>query len=160
MPPNITHVSSASASPMLSAPRSRSSLCLIRHDRLAERCIRRGKHRRQQCQLQGRERGEHDSGGDKAEHDCQRQTDQQQPLREPEVAPDDTEIRVGGVGEQDHGQRHFGQDAQPLAAYVDADHAQAIRAEDKANPGEHDRAADPGSLDPAGERAVDEKKRG
>jgi hypothetical protein len=34
-----------------------------------------------------------------------------------------------------------------------------MRAEDEANPCEHDRAADPGPLDPAGDRAVNEKER-
>jgi hypothetical protein len=34
---------------------------------------------------------------------------QQQPLREPEVAPDDAEIGIGGICEQNHGERQFRQ---------------------------------------------------
>ncbi len=128
--------------------------CPVRHDRLAERRIGRREHRRQQGY------GEHDRCKEEAEHDRQGQSHQQQPLRERKVSPDDAKIRVGGVGKQNHGEGHFRQNAQPLAAYVDAQYAQPNRAEDEANAGEHDRAADPGPLDPAGYRAVDEEERG
>jgi len=49
---------------------------------------------------------------------------------------------------------------QSLAAYLDAQHAQPIGAKDKANPGEHDRPAEQGPLDPACNRAVDQKENG
>ena len=48
----------------------------------------------------------------------------------------------------------------PSPAYVHAQYAQPIRAEHKTDCREHDRAADPGPLDPAGDRAVDEEERG
>ena len=67
---------------------------------------------------------------------------------------------VGGVGKQHHGERQLRQKAQSVAAYVDAQHAQPIRAEDKAKNREHDWAADQGPLDPAGDRAVDQEKGG
>jgi hypothetical protein len=79
----------------------------VRHDRFAERRIRRREHCCQQCHLQRAERREYDRGEEEAEYDRQRQADQQQPLREAEVTPDDTEIRVGGIGEQSHGKRQF-----------------------------------------------------
>jgi hypothetical protein len=43
------------------------------------------------------------------------------------------------------------------AAYVDVQHAEPVGAEDKANPGEDDRAADPRPLDPAGDRAEERR---
>jgi hypothetical protein len=43
---------------------------------------------------------------------------------------------------------------------VDAQHAQPVWAEHQTNRREHDRAADPGPLDPAGDRAVNEEERG
>ena len=106
------------------------------------------------------ERGEHDRGEQKAEQDRQRQTDPEKSFREAHIAAHDSEICVGGVGEQHHGERQFGQKAQSFAAYVDAQQAQPIGAEDKANHREHDRAADQGPLDPAADRAVDQKKGG
>ena len=48
-----------------------------------------------------------------------------------QIAPDDIEIRVGGVGRQHHGKRQPRQKAQSVAAYVDAQQAQPIGAEDK-----------------------------
>ena len=69
--------------------------------------------------------------------------------------PDDSEIGVGRVGEQNHRERQFCEKAQPLTGYVDAQHTQPIGAEDKSDRREHDRAADKGPLDPARDRAVD-----
>ena len=109
---------------------------------------------------QNAEQGEQDPSDQKAEQDRQWQTDPEKSFGEPKIAPDDSEIRVGGVGKQHHGERQLGEKAQSFAAYVDAQHAQPIRAEDKAKNREHDWAADQGPLDPAGDRAVDQKKGG
>jgi hypothetical protein len=79
----------------------------------------------------------------KTEHDRQRQTYQEQPLRKAPIAPEDAEIRIGSVGEQNHSQCQFRQNPQPLASNVQAEHTQSIRAEDKADCNEHNRAADP-----------------
>jgi len=57
------------------------------------------------------------------QHDSQGQTLQQQLLGESEVPSDDTEIRVGGVGEQYHDEGQFRQEPQPLAVDADAQHA-------------------------------------
>ena len=56
--------------------------CRIGHDRFAERRVGRRQHRRQQGHFQNLELREDDGGDEKAEHDRQGQTDQQQPLRE------------------------------------------------------------------------------
>ncbi len=79
----------------------------------------------------------------KTEHDRQRQTYQEQPLRKAPIAPEDAEIRIGSVGEQNHSQCQFRQNPQPLASNVQAEHTQSIRAEDKADCNEHNRATDP-----------------
>ena len=134
--------------------------CRIGHDRFAERRVGRRQYRRQQGHLQNFELWEDDGGDEKAEHDRQGQTDPQQPLRESEVPFDDAEIRVGGVGEQNHRERQFRQKPQPLAVDVDAQNAQPIGAQDKPDRGEHDRAADQRALDPAGDRAVDQQEHG
>jgi hypothetical protein len=54
----------------------------------------------------------------------------------------------------------FRQKSKPLASYVQAEYAQGIRAENKTNSDEHNRATDPGPLDTSGDRAVDEQERG
>ena len=99
-------------------------------------------------------------GEEKAEQDRQWQTDAEKSLREAQIAPDDTKIRVGGIGEQNHGEGQLGQKAQPLAGYLDAQYAQPIGAEDKTDDRENDRPADQGPFDPARDRAVDQKKNG
>jgi hypothetical protein len=82
------------------------------------------------------ERGEHDRGEQKAEQDRQRQTDPEKSFREAHIAAHDSEIRVGGGGEQHYGERQFGQKAQSFAAiqkaqsfaaYVDAQQASGPR---------------------------------
>ena len=80
---------------------------------------------------------EHGRSENKAEHDRQRQTYQEQPLRKAPIAPEDAEIRVGSVGEQNHSQCEFCQKSKPLASYVQAEYAQGIRAENKTNSDEH-----------------------
>ena len=134
--------------------------CRIGNDRFAERRVGRRQYRGQQGHLQDFEPGKDDGGDDKAEHDRQGQTERQQPLRQPEVPFDDAEIRVGGVGEQNHGERQFCQKPQPLTVDADAQNAQPIGAQDKPDRGEHDRAADQRALDPSRDRAVDEQEYG
>ena len=65
-----------------------------------------------------------------------------------QIAPDDIEIRVGGVGKQHHGEASAPPEGAIRRRYVDAQQAQPIGAEAKAENREHDRAADQGPLDP------------
>src|SRR6516165_10437498 len=106
MPPNTTHVSSANASPICSAPRSKSFLWLAPSPL---------------------------SSSPPTKHAIK-------PLPPAACAA--------------------AEKAQALAAYVDAQHVQPIGAEDKADPGEHDRTTNQGPFDAAGHGAVNEKERG
>jgi hypothetical protein len=54
----------------------------------------------------------------------------------------DDEIRIGGVSKKNHRESEFRKEAQPLAVYVDVQHAQCVGAEDKAGRCEYDRATD------------------
>src|SRR5215472_8666047 len=73
-----------------------------------------------------------------------------------QIAPDDIEIRVGGVGKQHHGERQLRQKA--LSPMLIRSKPNPSGPEDKAENREHDRAADQGPLDPAGDRYRSEEK--
>jgi hypothetical protein len=78
-------------------------------DRIVEGC----EYRRQQRHLQKYSIREQDCGEDKPEHDCQWQTNPEKSFRKAQISPNHTEIRVGGIGEQKHGEREFGQRFSP-----------------------------------------------
>jgi hypothetical protein len=50
---------------------------------------------------------EHQSREEEAKSDRQRQANEQQPRRNPDVAPANAEVRIGSVGEQNDGAREF-----------------------------------------------------
>ncbi len=132
----------------------------VGHDGLAERRVGRREHGREDRDLQQAELLEDRNAHTKAEGDGERQSDQEQTLRQREAAPQNPEIGVRRIREQDEGQGKLGEQTQPFGINVELEDSEPAGAREQPKGSVNDRATDQGPLETTGKHAVKKDKPG